>query len=94
MLILLNSDHTHPHVFYELNSFIPLISIESIVIWLIQFEEMPIDCYQNKSWASGNNLFTALNDFLEIDNNFKIDKRWSRKSLMGEFRDGIAIKIT
>jgi cephalosporin hydroxylase len=95
VLIVLDSDHTHSHVFNELNSFAPLIPIGSIVMIADTIiEEMPMDYYQNRSWARGNNPLTALNSFLEINRNFKRDERWSRRSLMGEFRDGIAIKIT
>ena len=95
MLIVLDSDHTHSHVFNELNLFAPLIPIGSIIIVADTIiEEMPTDYYPNRSWAKGNNPLTALNSFLEINNNFKRDERWSRRSLMGEFRDGIAIKIT
>lgn len=95
VLIVLDSDHTHSHVLNELNSFAPLLPIGSIIIVADTIiEEMPTDYYQNRSWTRGNNPLTALNSFLEINSNFKRDERWSRRSLMGEFRDGIVIKIT
>jgi cephalosporin hydroxylase len=54
---------------------------------------MPSNFYSNRSWGAGNNPLTAVNKFLEENKSFKIDKRWSRRSLMGEFRDGIIIKV-
>ena len=94
VLIVLDSNHTHSHVLNELNGFATLIPVGSIIMVADTIiEEMPTDYYPNRSWTRGNNPLTALNNFLEVNNNFKIDKRWSRRSLMGEFRDGIAIKI-
>jgi cephalosporin hydroxylase len=53
---------------------------------------MPADYYSNRPWGIGNNPLTAVNEFLEINANFQRDERWSRRSLMGEFRDGIVLK--
>ena len=56
-------------------------------------EEMPEDYYPDRPWGIGNNPLTALNKFLQSNHNYKRDDRWSRRSLMGEFRDGIIYKL-
>jgi len=95
VLVVLDSNHTHEHVFNELTCFAPLIPVGSIIIVADTIiEEMPIDYYPNKPWSLGNNPLTAVNRFLDLNSNFKIDERWSRRSLIGEFRDGIIIKTS
>jgi cephalosporin hydroxylase len=95
VLVVLDSNHTHDHVFNELNSFAPLIPVGSVVIVADTIiEEMPTDYYTNRPWSVGNNPLTALNRFLDLNSNFQIDERWSRRSLMGEFRDGIITKTS
>jgi cephalosporin hydroxylase len=56
-------------------------------------EEMPADYYSNRPWGIGNNPLTAVNEFLKLNSNFQRDERWSRRSLMGEFREGIILKM-
>ena len=95
VLVVLDSNHTHDHVFNELNSFAPLLPVGSVVIVADTIiEEMPTDYYANRPWGVGNNPLTALNRFLDLNSNFQIDERWSRRSLMGEFRDGIITKTS
>ena len=95
VLVILDSNHTSEHVFNELNCFAPLIPVGSIVIVADTIiEEMPVDYYPNRPWGIGNNPLTAANRFLELNSNFKRDERWSRRSLMSEFRDGIIIKTS
>ena len=95
VLVILDSNHTSEHVFNELNCFAPLIPVGSIVIVADTIiEEMPVDYYPNRPWGIGNSPLTAANRFLELNSNFKRDERWSRRSLMSEFRDGIIIKTS
>ena len=95
VLVVLDSNHTHDHVFNELNSFAPLLPVGSVVIVADTIiEEMPTDYYANRPWGVGNNPLTALYRFLDLNSDFKLDGRWSRRSLMGEFRDGIITKIS
>jgi cephalosporin hydroxylase len=93
VLIILDSNHTHNHVLDELNVFAPLIPIGSIIIVADTIiEEMPVGFYKDRSWNKGNNPLTALNYFLDTNSNFKRDEKWARRSLLGEFRDGIIVK--
>ena len=94
-LLVLDSNHSHEHVLNELQALAPMLPIGSIVIVADTIvEEMPQDYYPNRPWGRGNNPLTALNEFLSLNPNFQLDKRWSRRSLMGECRDGIIIRTS
>lgn len=93
VLLILDSNHSHKHVLRELSMLGPLLPKGSIVIvadTIIQ--EMPADYYPNRPWGRGNNPHTAVVEFLSSNPSFEMDLRWSRRSLMGECRDGILIK--
>jgi cephalosporin hydroxylase len=92
-LLVLDSNHSHDHVLKELNSLALLLPHGSIVIVADTIiEEMPEENYPDRPWGRGNNPLTAVNLFLSENPDFRIDKSWSRRSLMGEFRDGILIR--
>lgn len=93
-LLVLDSNHSHEHVLCELNSLAPLLPIGSTVIIADTIvEEMPENYYPNRPWGRGNNPYTAAQRFLELDENFEMDLQWSRRSLLGECRDGILRRI-
>lgn len=92
-LLVLDSNHSHEHVLRELNALAPLLPLGSIVIvadTIIQ--EMPEDYYPNRPWGRDNNPYSAIMEFIKLNSDFEMDLRWSRRSLMGECRDGILIK--
>ena len=92
-LLVLDSNHSHGHVLKELNSLALLLPVGSIVIVADTIiEEMPKDYYPDRPWGRSNNPLTAINFFLDENPDFRIDKSWARRSLMGEFRDGILIR--
>lgn len=89
-LLVLDSNHSHDHVYRELVALAPLLPIGSMVIVADTIvEEMPDSYYQNRPWGRGNNPHTATREFLTNYPNFELDLRWSRRSLLGECRDGI-----
>lgn len=93
-LLVLDSNHSHQHVLNELNALAPLLSNGSIIIVADTIiEEMPANYYPERPWGPGNNPLSAVDSFLKINADFKIDTRWSRRSLMGECRDGILIRV-
>jgi cephalosporin hydroxylase len=92
-LLVLDSNHTHDHVLNELQNLAVLLPPKSVVIVADTIvEEMPEGSYPNRPWARGNNPFTAVHEFISKFPEFEIDTRWSRRSLMGECRDGILVK--
>ena len=93
-LAILDSNHTHQHVLAELELICPHLSTGSIVIVADTIvEEMPQDYYSNRPWNVGNNPKTAVDAFLESNPTWQIDPLWSRRSLLGECRDGIIRKV-
>ena len=94
VLLVLDSNHSHKHVLGELQALAPMLPIGSVVIVADTIvEEMPEDYYRDRPWGSGNNPLSAVNEFLHSNSDFQIDLRWSRRSLIGECRDGILIRI-
>jgi len=92
-LLILDSNHSHEHVLHELNALAPLFPIGSLVVVADTIvEEMPDGYYPNRPWSKGNNPLTATQEFLKYHPNFERDLRWSRRSLLGECRDGILIR--
>ena len=94
VLLVLDSNHSHEHVLNELQTLAPLLPVGSPVIVADTIvEEMPEDYYPNRPWGRGTNPLTAVKKFLHLNSDFQLDLRWSRRSLMGECRDGILIKV-
>ena len=95
VLLVLDSNHSQNHVLSELNSLAPLLPEDSVIIVADTIiEEMPDNYYENRPWGVKNNPLTAIQLFLEKNTNFVIDTSFSRRSLMGECRDGILVKKT
>jgi cephalosporin hydroxylase len=95
VLLVLDSNHSHQHVLSELQALAPMLPLGSIVIVADTIvEEMPQDYYPNRPWGRGNNPLTAVKEFLNLNPDFQLDQRWSRRSLMGECRDGILIRTS
>ena len=93
MLMILVSNHTYDHVLPELLTLAPLLPAGSVVMVADTIiEEMPEVHYPNRPWGRRNNPLTAVNRFLEVDKAFSRKEDWSRRSLMGEVRDGILLK--
>lgn len=93
-LLILDSNHTHEHVLRELMALAPLIPKGSTVIVADTIvEEMPDNYYPNRPWGKGNNPYTATVEFLKSNIDFELDTRWSRRSLLGECRDGILRRV-
>lgn len=93
-LAILDSNHTHQHVLAELELISPHLPIGSIVIVADTIiEEMPQNYYSNRPWNVGNNPKTAVDAFLTAHPEWQIDTTWSRRSLLGECRDGIIRRI-
>jgi len=94
-LLILDSNHSHSHVYQELSLLAPLLPMGSIVIVADTIvEEMPENYYPNRPWSRGNNPYTAVQQFLIENKNYSIESKWARRSLMGECRDGILSRIS
>ena len=94
MLLILDSNHSEKHVHKELQVLAPCLPIGSVVIVADTIiEEMPENYYEDRPWGKGNNPLSALNLFMSENDDFVIENQWSKRSLMGECRNGIIRKI-
>ena len=83
ILVLLDSNHTHEHVFKELNYYADLVSIDSYcIVYDTCIEFMPPNSFPNRDWDIGNNAYTAVREWLKKRNDFVIDKEIEDKLLI------------
>jgi len=89
VLIALDSNHTHEHVFKELELYSPIVRKESyIVVFDTVIEDVPDELFQDRPWGKGNNPKTAVFDFLKTTDRFEIDKDIQNKLLITVSPDG------
>ena len=80
LLVILDSFHTHEHVLMELEMYHSFVSHNSyLIVFDTVIEFMSHDMFQDHPWSVGNNPMTALNEFLETNGDFEIDKEIHEK---------------
>lgn len=83
IMVLLDSNHTHEHVFEELTAYANLVSSGSYcVVFDTIIEKMPTEAYPDRPWGRGNNPMTAVNSFLQQNSDFSIDNTLENKLLI------------
>lgn len=89
ILVVLDSNHTHDHVFNELQLYSPLVRKGSyLVVFDTIIEDMPDDFFPDRPWGKGNNPKTAVREFLKDNNRFVIDREIESKLLITVALDG------
>jgi cephalosporin hydroxylase len=89
ILVILDSLHTHAHVWEELKAYSPLVTKDSyLVVFDTVVEDMPDDFFQDRPWGKGNNPKTAVWEFLKSNDRFEIDKDIDGKLLITVAPDG------
>ena len=89
ILVVLDSMHTHLHVWEELKVYSPLVTKNSyLVVFDTIVEDMPEDSFPDRPWGKGNNPKTAVWDFLKSNERFEIDKEIEKKLLITAAPDG------
>ena len=89
ILVCLDSNHTHDHVFAELTAYAPLTSVGSYcVVFDTVIEDMHIDMFPDRPWAPGNNPKTARWEYLKTHPEFVMDKTITNKLLITLAPDG------
>jgi cephalosporin hydroxylase len=88
-MVILDSNHTHGHVFKELQLYSPFVSKGSyLVVFDTIIEDLPDNFYPDRPWGKGNNPKTAVYDFLKTSDRFVIDKNLAAKILITMAPDG------
>jgi len=83
IMIVLDSNHTHEHVYQELMAYSPLVSKDSYMVVLdTVVEDMPDDLFSDRPWGKGNNPKTAAREFLKSTDRFEVDKEIENKLLI------------
>ena len=94
ILVFLDSNHTHEHVFKELEAYASLVSLNSYcIVFDTIIEEMPDGTFPNRDWSPGNNPMTAVHQFLNQNNNFKADNFIDNKLLISVAKNGYLKRI-
>ena len=80
VLIVLDSLHTHDHVFKELNLWTPLLKPgDYAIVSSTRIETMPKHPHRERPWSVGNNPGTALAEFIELNPDFTLDNPYNSK---------------
>ena len=81
-MILLDSNHTHEHVYKELQMYSPLVEKGYYLICGDTIvEDIPDQEYRDRPWGPGNNPKTALNAFMNESDRFQVDAGLENKLL-------------
>lgn len=83
IMIILDSNHTHEHVFKELMMYSPLVTKGSyLVVFDTIIDEMPESFFPHRPWNRKNNPKTAVKEFLRKNKRFVVDKSIENKLLI------------
>lgn len=94
IMVILDSNHTHDHVKYELELYSDFVSKDSyLVVFDTIVEDMPDEMFFDRPWGKGNNPKTAVWDFLKNNNKFEIDKTIQDKLLITVSPDGYLKRV-
>lgn len=93
VMVVLDSNHTHDHVYRELELYTPLVSVGSYILLPDTFVEFfPKGYVTNRPWDVGNNPYTAMEAFLTTNNQFIKDESITNKLLITEAFGGGYLK--
>ena len=94
VLVSLDSNHTHNHVFKELELYCPFVTKGSyLVAFDTIIEDMPEGFFPDRPWGKGNNPKTAVREFLKTHSEFIIDKDIEHKLLITVAPNGYLKRI-
>lgn len=95
ILVCLDSNHTHEHVFAELEAYAKLTTVGSYcVVFDTIIEDLPKNTYFDRPWGVGNNPKTAVYKYLKTHSEFEIDNLIQDKLLISVAPDGYLKRIS
>jgi len=93
IMVVLDSNHSHEHVYRELEMYAPLVSMDSYILLPDTFVEFfPKGYVTNRPWDVGNNPYTAMEAFLKTTDPFIKDESITNKLLITEAFGGGYLK--
>jgi cephalosporin hydroxylase len=96
ILLILDSDHSSKHVLEELNLYVPILPIGSLLIVCDTIiDELPPGTYPDRTWSNGEGPGHAIKTFMNKNTNLSFYMRnESRSLILSEVRDGFLKKIS
>jgi cephalosporin hydroxylase len=84
VLVCLDSNHTHEHVYAELEVYAPMTTVGSYcVVFDTIVEDLPAELSADRPWGPGDNPKTAARRYLAGHGEFEIDRRIDHKLMIG-----------
>jgi cephalosporin hydroxylase len=84
VLVCLDSNHTHEHVYAELEAYAPMTTVGSYcVVFDTVVEDLPAELSADRPWGPGDNPKTAARRYLAGHAEFEIDHRIDHKLMIG-----------
>jgi cephalosporin hydroxylase len=81
ILLVLDSNHTHEHVFNELTLWSSILRKGDFIIVSDTIVELiPEQKHRPRPWGHGNNPMTGMMQFLEVNKRFTSNNKYSRKA--------------
>jgi cephalosporin hydroxylase len=75
VMVVLDSMHTADHVLRELELYSPLVTNGCyLVVFDTVIEFMPPETVANRPWGKGNSPFNSVQQFLETNSRFRVDR--------------------
>ncbi len=83
VLMVLDSNHTHEHVYQELNLWSSLVNKDCyIIVSDTIVENIPVQNHRPRPWGPGNNPGTAAKKFLSENPRFTSDNKYSNRAIV------------
>jgi cephalosporin hydroxylase len=95
VMVVLDSLHSHAHVYDELKLYAPMVTKDSYCILPDTFIEFfPKGYYSStRPWDVGDNPYTAMKQYLSETDLFEIDKSLTAKAMITETIDGYLKRV-
>ena len=94
IMVMLDSMHTHDHVYKELVNYSQFVSKECyLIVFDTSIEFMPENYFPNRPWKKGDNPKTAVDQFLELYDDFVVDEEINNKLLISTAQRGYLKRI-
>lgn len=94
VLVSLDSNHTHEHVYAELDAYAKLVNVGSYcIVFDTVVEDLPPGSFPNRPWDIGDNPKTAVHEWLNSHPEFQIDKGIDNKLMISTSPDGYLRRV-
>lgn len=94
ILVILDSNHSHDHVFTELKLYSDLVSKDSYCIVMDTIiDDLPKSLSPDRSWGPNNSPKSAVKEFLKLNKSFQIETKFEEKALITVAPSGFLKRI-